>query len=137
VLPVRNIDKDYNILGYSRDSQLFLFNNLGDLWVTSEDRTSHRSLAWQRTYTAKGLEFGSRIKTMLGYPQRFFQPPKVPTISSSSYLSTNAARCIWFLSSRYSTLISWNYSRRSPLILQERRSRKEKKVYHHFVIPLY
>jgi hypothetical protein len=38
---------------------------------------------------------------------------------------------------RYSTLISWDYSRRSPLIQQERRSRRERKVYHHFVIPLY
>ena len=37
----------------------------------------------------------------------------------------------------YSTLISWNYFRRSPLIQQERRSRRERKVYHHFVIPLY
>ena len=36
---------------------------------------------------------------MLGYLPRFFQPPKVPTTSSSSYLSTNAARCICFLSS--------------------------------------
>jgi hypothetical protein len=36
---------------------------------------------------------------MLGYPPRFFQPSKVPTISSSSYLSTNAARCFYFLSS--------------------------------------
>jgi hypothetical protein len=38
---------------------------------------------------------------------------------------------------RYSTLISWNYSRRSPLIQQERRSRRERKGFHHFVIPLY
>ena len=67
--------------------------------MTAKDRTGHRSLAWQRTYIAKGLESGSKIKTMLGYPLRFFQPSKVPTISSSSYLSTNEARCIWFLSS--------------------------------------
>ena len=37
----------------------------------------------------------------------------------------------------YSNLISWSRFRRSPLIQQERKSRRERKVYHRFVILLY